>query len=199
MQILAETVDTALWKALRIEQGSELAPPDLRDQKRLSAALDAAAGTARTGEGDESLYDAAHAEVLEYFTESGAERKDFRRQGEESSAAALAAEELRRRLAELGEDIESSESLMRQRNVAEPELARLREVAGVRRKAVDALAGLDQAVTTAEAKLDAARKQLGMAGDLERRASERSCVARLWLGSSRRMRPRPRSSGSSRS
>ena len=129
-----------LWKALRIEQGSELLPPDLSAQKRLSAALDAAAGSAKAAEGDESLYDAARTEMLRYFTESGSERKDFRQRGEERDAAAHEALELQQRLTELGKDIESSESLARQLTADEPELTRLRAVAAERHRAVLALA-----------------------------------------------------------
>jgi len=171
-QILRETVDMALWKALRIEQGSELLPPDLSAQKRLSAALDAAAGSAKAAEGDESLYEAARAEMLRYFTESGSERKDFRQRGEELDAASQAALGLQQRLAELGKDIESSESLARQLAADEPELARLRSVAAERHTAVRALAGLDAAVATAEAKLDSARKQLGFSEEQARKRAE---------------------------
>lgn len=168
VQIFAETVDMALWKALRIEQGSELLPPDLSAQKRLSAALDAAAGSAKATEGNESLYDAAHAETLRYFTENGSERKDFRQRGEESTAAAQAATVLRERLRELERDIESSESLEQQLMNDEPELVRLRKVETERQQAVLALAELDSAVATAEAKLDAAQKQLGIAEEQAR-------------------------------
>ena len=168
-QILRETVDMELWKALRIEQGSELLPPDLSAQKRLSAALDAAAGSAKAAEGDESLYDAARTEMLRYFTESGSERKDFRQRGEERDAAAQEALELQQRLTELGKDIESSESLARQLTADEPELTRLRAVAAERHRAVLALAGLDSAVATAEAKFDAARKQLGISEEQARK------------------------------
>ncbi|MFM7296591.1 MAG: AAA family ATPase [Planctomycetota bacterium] len=171
-EILRETVDMALWKALRIEQGSELLPPDLSAQKRLSAALDAAAGSAKAGEGDESLYDAAHAEMLRYFTDGGSERKDFRQRGEESNAAAQAAAEMRQRLTELGKDIESSESLEQQLTKDEPELVRLRKVATERQQAVFALTELDSAVATAEAKLEAARKQLGIAEEQARQRAE---------------------------
>ncbi len=171
-EILRETVDMALWKALRIEQGSELLPPDLGEQKRLSAALDAAAGSTKATEGDESLYGAARAEMLRYFTEAGSERKEFRQRGEESGAAAQAAAELRQQLTTLGKDIESSESLVRQITSDEPELARLRTVAADRQKAVLALAGLDAAVATAEAKLEAARKRLGFAEEQLRKRAE---------------------------
>jgi len=171
-EILRETVDMALWKALRIEQGSELLPPDLSAQKRLSSALDAAAGSAKAGEGDESLYDAAHAEMLRYFTDGGSERKDFRQRGEESNAAAQAAAELRQRLTELGKDSEGSESLEQQLTKDEPELVRLRKVATERQQAVFALTELDSAVATAEAKLDVARKQLGIAEEQARQRAE---------------------------
>ncbi len=173
-EILKETVDMALWKAMRIEQGTELLPPDLGEQKRLSAALDAAAGSTKATEGDESLYDAARKEMRRYFTENGSELKEFRQRGEEGRAAADAASELRQQYTTLGKDIESSESLARQVTSDEPELARLRKVAAYHQEEVLKLAGLDAAVATAELKLEAERKQLGIAeAQLRKRAELR--------------------------
>ena len=74
LQILDETMDRGLWAALRIEQGQRVTQANLSEQKSLSAALDRAAGVARTGEAEETLYDAAQAEYSEYFTAKGAER-----------------------------------------------------------------------------------------------------------------------------
>jgi len=80
-QILAQTVDEALWRALRTEQGSGLRPAQgLADAPSLAAALDRAAGqvpssAASGGEAEESLFAAARREFDRYFTPTGRDGK----------------------------------------------------------------------------------------------------------------------------
>ncbi len=72
--ILRETIDTALWRALNLEQGKELHQADLRDKPSLSAALDRSAGGLSTDSGAETLFDTIRKESGQYYTEQGAER-----------------------------------------------------------------------------------------------------------------------------
>jgi AAA domain len=74
-QILAGSVDTALWQALRILQGGSLELPTLHDQRALSEALDRAAGQAKSGEKENALFEAAYTEYGQYFTDTGKERE----------------------------------------------------------------------------------------------------------------------------
>jgi hypothetical protein len=74
-QILAASVDTALWQALRILQGGSLELPTLHDQRALSEALDRAAGQAKSGEKENALFESAYAEYSQYFTDTGRERE----------------------------------------------------------------------------------------------------------------------------
>lgn len=76
LQILTGSVDTALWQALRIAQGQHLDMPELHNQPALAQALDRAAGQAKSGEKEEALFEATHAEFLQYFTETGREKED---------------------------------------------------------------------------------------------------------------------------
>jgi len=56
-EILRETIDMDLWKALCIQQGEAVQQADLSKQTSLSAALDIAAGGHRADSREESLFD----------------------------------------------------------------------------------------------------------------------------------------------
>ena len=113
LQILDETMDRGLWAALRIEQGQLVTQANLSEQKSLSAALDRAAGIARTGEAEETLYSAAQAEYSEYFTAKGAERRETGVAEAEVERLKLAAEKDVADLARLVADVERSAALDR--------------------------------------------------------------------------------------
>ena len=68
--ILSETVDMALWKALRMQQGDTVDQAKLADQTSLSAALDRSAGSP-AGDEEVSLFELAHVQYLRYWTETG--------------------------------------------------------------------------------------------------------------------------------
>ena len=74
--ILAETVDMALWKALRMQQGDVVGQAALTDQTSLSAALDRSAGESPAGDEEVTLFGLAHAEYLQYWTETGRRKKE---------------------------------------------------------------------------------------------------------------------------
>ncbi|MEO8538910.1 MAG: AAA family ATPase [bacterium] len=75
-QILDETIDLALWKALRSQQGVQesLDPPTPGQHRSLLGALDEAAGSLMGGDREQSLFAAANAEYERYFTASGKEK-----------------------------------------------------------------------------------------------------------------------------
>jgi hypothetical protein len=72
LEILGESVDVALWKALRVRQGTGLGQAELGGAPSLLAALDRTAsggGTAGSaGAREEALYERARAEYGRYFT-----------------------------------------------------------------------------------------------------------------------------------
>lgn len=74
-QILAETVDVDLWKALQIQQGSEITQAHLADSEALARALDQATGGS-SGEDEGALYDRVRQEYEQYFTPTGRERAE---------------------------------------------------------------------------------------------------------------------------
>lgn len=97
-EILAETVDYFLFKALRYQQGEKIAQAPLGDSASLAAALDAAAGGAAVTdvEGD-SLWKRVESERLKHVTATGKkvaerERKDEELKSKQAAAAALATE-----------------------------------------------------------------------------------------------------------
>lgn len=112
--ILGETVDIALWRALRIEQGQEVAQANLAGQRSLSAALDRAAGVARTGEAEETLFAAARTEFERYFTATGAARKETTAAEAEVVRLETGLAQDRADLARLVADVERSAQLDRE-------------------------------------------------------------------------------------
>ncbi len=78
-QILEETVDVALWKALRIHQGMAVSQANVGQNTSLAAALDHAAGGLRGSSSDEneSLFEAVTEEFLRYYTATGRERREL--------------------------------------------------------------------------------------------------------------------------
>ena len=70
-RILEETLDTALFKALRVLQTGARAPVDLSDSAALSAALDRSAGSAGHDDQGEALLQRVDQEYARYFTPTG--------------------------------------------------------------------------------------------------------------------------------
>ena len=69
-EILAETLDEDLWKALRIDQGRELTLP-LFDMPSMARALDRAAGGDLATEREDTLWERIGEEYEEYWTPTG--------------------------------------------------------------------------------------------------------------------------------
>lgn len=70
-EILAETVDTELWRAQRVMQAASTAPLDLSGCDALSRALDVAGQSAALSGGEPLLLDRIDAEYSRYFTPTG--------------------------------------------------------------------------------------------------------------------------------
>lgn len=167
-RMLHETVDTALWKALRVQQGDLVGQAKLGRQTSLSAALDRAAGEAPAGGEEHSLYDAAHAEYLRFWTETGRRRQEevaLERSVVESS---LRIEAIGAAIEAIEADVESSLELGGESRRLTGRRAELRAQVEQRQARVDALAAIEQGVAAAEARHEAAR----LAADAARRATE---------------------------
>ena len=78
-QILAQTMDATLWRALRIKQGEGLGQAALGEAASgsLGQALDRAAGSVPEGPAETSLFDRARAEYDQYWTPTGKAKGDW--------------------------------------------------------------------------------------------------------------------------
>jgi hypothetical protein len=154
--ILSETVDMALWKALRMQQGGVVGQPSLLDQTSLSAALDRSAGESPAGDEELTLFDLAHGEYLQFWTETGRRKQAV---AEIERAIEAAKEEITRAEAgvrEIEGDVDASIRL-------EGEVRRLVQLGaeqgsrlGEYEARVEALAMLELGVETVQARFDAA-------------------------------------------
>ena len=100
-QILAETLDIDLWKALTIRQGEAIDQPDLSKQQSLSAALDKAAGGVPTDETEEGLFERVTQEYDRYYTPTGQSRKILGEARDRGVEAQSAVEELEKKIRDL--------------------------------------------------------------------------------------------------
>jgi hypothetical protein len=73
-QILEETLDADLWKALRVDQGVAIDQARLADSEVLGRALDAASGGTGLAGDDSALFERVETEYLSYFTPKGREK-----------------------------------------------------------------------------------------------------------------------------
>ena len=150
-QILDSSVDTALWRALRIVQGRNLDMPELHSQPALEQALDRAAGQIQAGEKEDALFDAAYSEYATYFTDTGREREDPI--GQTRTRAAEAAEKgdvLLAQLKELEDDVSRFATLERSVATLKRNLAGLEAAQQKAQVAWDAVSKLAEQVERAK-------------------------------------------------
>jgi hypothetical protein len=115
-EILTETLDTQLWDALRMLQGSSL-DASLSGSSALAAALDAAAGAGedRDGDGAQTLLDAVTGRYAEFWTSTGRPTARHRTCSEELAEARDAAAHARAALELLAEDSDRHAELAAER------------------------------------------------------------------------------------
>ncbi len=157
LAILSETVDMALWKALRMQQGDVVGQAALHDQTSLSAALDRAAGETPAGEEEVTLFELAHEEYLQYWTETG-RRKAVALEMER--AIEHANEEISRlegAIQEIEADVDSSVRLEADARRLVERGAEQRLKLGESRARVDGLAKLEAGLETVQARFDSAQ------------------------------------------
>ena len=117
-KLLEETLDTDLWRAIRIEQGRGVDQAALADSRALARALDAASGGSSSNEGDPALFERVQAEYQRYYT-----AKEGKAKGELVDAEQRV-EELRARVA----------ALEAQQQAIEQHVAESARLAGLRRR-----------------------------------------------------------------
>lgn len=132
--ILAETVDTELWRALHLVQGQPLDQPVLADLEPLHLAL----AERDHGEGAEvhaDLLARVEAEYLRYFTPTGRPTGQYSRLGEELEAARARQEQACEAVAAVARLVERHERLRERRDGLDAELeAQRKEVRSLRER-----------------------------------------------------------------
>jgi len=123
-ELLEESLDTALWQALQIEQGAELALPDF-DVPSLGQALDLAAADETAGEREDDLWARICAEREKYWTRTGQPKANRREAERDLGEARDAVAALERNLA----DIEADTAEVERRLADRSRLSRVRDAA----------------------------------------------------------------------
>lgn len=196
-EILGETLDRDLWRALRIEQGAGVAQADLSSARSLMAALDRAAGSGGgAGQREEALWERVVEERSKYYTDKRGdptgELRQARQELEEAGEAEnRAAEQLRaleedversgeleerlgllsRRRAEAAKGAEAAEERARETERLETELRRREEELGAARRLTEALEELER-LRSRRRQLRVERRRLQAARDEARQALE---------------------------
>ncbi len=137
--ILAETVDMALWKALRMQQGDVVGQAALADQTSLSAALDRSAGESPAGDEEVTLFGLAHAEYLQYWTETGRRKKEVTEMEGAIAEATQRITDLEEAIRAIEADIEASVRLEAEARRLVERAAEQRTKLGEHQARVDAL------------------------------------------------------------
>lgn len=164
--ILEETLDTALWRALRVDQGTGIEQVDLEDQSALSKALDQAAGSALVGDQEIDIFQAVREEYLEHWTKTGNLRKDARQVRNEARELADKVGELEEGLQELQDDVQRVETL-------EDELEEKRDALAEARQDREDWEDRWQSVQSLQETVDEKREDRDVAQERLQRARER--------------------------
>ncbi|WP_082043826.1 AAA family ATPase [Mobilicoccus massiliensis] len=123
-EILAETTDLDLWRALRLMQATPLSPTDLSGSTALSDALDEAAGQVESAgsEGD-TLLEAAEEAYREFFTATGRATGEYRDSELRLDEARRHRDEAAAAVAEVATDVTRHADLVRELARLESQLA----------------------------------------------------------------------------
>ncbi|MFN2251034.1 MAG: AAA family ATPase [Anaerolineae bacterium] len=179
-EILDTHADLALWRALRLEQGVDLAQAGLDESRSLMRALDAASGSSSADDDADDLVRRVDDEFERYLTSTGRPNKELRERRETADAARRHVVEIEHAIEDLDSDIARHERLTRQlaaysprheeqeRRIAELELAQ-DEIAALESGA----AQLGEKVKVAGLELEQARGDVAARSQLAKLASER--------------------------
>ena len=157
-EILRETIDVALWKALCIEQGEAVRQADLSRQISLSAALDITAGGRRADPREESLFDKVRGEYGRYFTERGSEKKELQQARNAQAESETEVVSLEKQIRDLEKDIVRAADLGRELGRLKNQENGLKGDVSKYQKSLDEINGLETALETARLKLESAQK-----------------------------------------
>ena len=170
--ILEETLDAELWRALRIEQGTELVLPHLAVPS-LGRALDSAAGGELSGSREDDLWERIVAERGRYWTPGGRPLKDRLSLARDVEAAGAEVDRLTAELADIDRDaaevarLDADEArLVNMRESSERTLHDLSE----RWEGIERLRGEIDGLTAVQRAAEDRRERV--AGELQRRQQQ---------------------------
>jgi len=157
-EILRETVDMDLWRALCIEQGLAVQQADLSNQTSLSLALDIAAGGNVADPKEESLFDRVQKEYLQYYTEGGSEKKELKEAIKAHQKAEDEVAELSKQIKSLEDDIELAAELSTELENLKKQEQELRADVTKYTKSLEEIKDLEIALERANLQLESAEK-----------------------------------------
>jgi len=111
LEILSETVDVPLWKALRLQQGVAIDQADLTGQTSLAVALDAASAADLGGDREETLYTRVTEEWLKYWTRTNKPVAAHAALEQAAVDASTRRTTIERQFAEMAADVERCDAL----------------------------------------------------------------------------------------
>ncbi len=161
-QILNETIDWALWNALLVEQGKEVAGANLADSRGLAKALDEAAGTAAAQLEDTDLMAAVQNEYEKYFTLKTGKPRFAELQRERDDAKALV-EKIREALEATENDTSAHESCSLEIQRLSAEVPKLRESVRKHQSDWTAIDQLQRSTSAKQAEVESTRLKLDAA------------------------------------
>ena len=157
-EILRETIDIDLWKALSIQQGEAIQQADLSKQTSLSAALDIVAGGHRSDLREESLFDNVREEYGRYFTEKGSEKKELQESQKAQAESETEVTFLETQIQNLEKDIVCAADLSRELERLKKQEQDLHVDVAEYIKSLDKIKGLETVLETHRLKLESAQK-----------------------------------------
>jgi len=156
--ILRETIDIDLWKALWIQQGEEINQADLSKQTSLSAALDIAAGGHQADPREENLFNKVQNEFSRYFTERGNVRKELQESQKALDETESEVRSLTTQIQDLEKDIVRAAELGTEMEQLRKQEAELKSSITDYTKSLDEIQSLESALETARLKLESQQK-----------------------------------------
>jgi len=163
-QILEETLDINLWKALTIQQGDAIAQPNLTDQQSLSVALDNAAGGVPTDPTEEGLFEKVTKEYGRFYSEkTGKEKADLMEARDRNDQAISQVAELEEKLRALDKDVETATQLQSELPSLAQREADTRKDLAAQDELLREIESLEKGLGEAKLRMDSATKTADMA------------------------------------
>jgi len=170
-QILEESVDMALWNALLVEQGNEIAGVTLSQSDGLARALDEAASGELLDEDDSDLFVRVQAEYEQYYTLKAGKPK-FTALETELVATRMAVNTAKAAMADVGSDSDTHERCIAEIRRLEAEIPELQKEEQSHEASWQAIRKIKEMAASKNRELETAKQLLQAAGeDLERRKS----------------------------